>query len=244
MSENYCPSCDAVLPSIAINIEEGVALCPICRTLSRLSDVVEYERPTEEVVNDPPPGCTLTNEIDATVIRISLRSFSGFIAMLFFSLFWNGITGVFVLTAIAGLYSNLVGQVPAWFPAPPMNGNSAMGLGMTLFLCIFLIPFVAIGLLMIGAVFTNLVGSTVVSVGRDTAWVRTGVGPIGRTHRFDPRSLRSVGPSESKGRPNGPRKELIQIDADKTIRFGSGMSEAKRDWLIAVLRRLLKNANA
>lgn len=245
MSETFCPSCDAPLASDAINIAEGVAMCPSCGKLSRLSDVIEHERPSEEVVNDPPAGCTFTSQFDETIIRVSLRSVGGFIGSLFFCLFWNGITGVFVLVALAGLYSSLVGPVPAWFPAPTMNNSSSgMGLGMTLFLCVFLIPFVTVGLIMIGAVLTSLMGSTVVSVGRDNAWVRTGVGPIGLTRRFNPRSFRSIGPGKTKWQQNGQHKELIQIDADKTIRFGSGMSEAKRDWLIAVLRRLFKDANA
>jgi len=241
MSDTFCPSCDAPLTSEAINIAEGVALCPSCGKLSRLSDVVEYERPSEEVVNDPPSGCTLTNEINETVIRVSLRSFGGFLGTLFVCLFWNGITGVFVLIAISGLYASLVGPLPVWFPAPTMDDN--MGLGMSLFLCVFLIPFVTIGLIMFGAMLLAMMGSTVVRVGRDTASVKTGAGPIGITRRFNPQHFRSIGPEKTKWQHNGQHKELIQIDANKTIRFGSGMSEAKRDWLIAVLRRLFKDAS-
>ena len=240
MAEYYCPSCDALLTSTDINIAEGVALCPGCGALSRLSEVVEYERPSDEVVNDPPPGCTLRNDIDSTVVRVSLRSFSGFIGSLFFCVFWNGITGIFVLIAAAGLYTNLVGPLPNWFPAPEMEDG--MGRGMTLFLCLFLTPFVLIGLFMFGAVLTSMMGSLVVRIGRDTASIKTGIGPIGWTRRFNPRKVEKISAGQTKWKQNDQTKPLIEIQADRTVRFASGLDEAKRDWLIAVLRRLLRDA--
>lgn len=238
MSDYYCPACDAPLTNEDINITEGVALCPGCGKMSRLSEVIEYERPSEEVVNTPPPGCTLTNQLNTTVIRVSLRSFGGFLGALFICLFWNGITSIFVLIALAGLYTNLIGPLPAWFPAPDFDDG--MSLGMTLFLCLFLTPFVLIGLMMFVGVLLAMMGSIVIRVGSDWATVKTGVGPVGYTRRFDPRQVRSVGAGRSKIETNGEHKKLIQIEADRTVRFASGLSEAKHDWLIAVLRRLLK----
>jgi hypothetical protein len=241
MTDHYCPSCDAPLATSDINIAEGVALCPDCGKLSRLSDVIEYEMPSDEVVNDPPSGCSLHNDIDATVIRVSLRSFSGFLGALFFCLFWNGITGVFVLIALAGLYTNLVGPLPAWFPAPDFDDG--MGLGMTLFLCVFLTPFVTIGLMMLGVVLMCMMGSLVIRIGRDLATVKTGIGPVGWTRRFNPRQFRSIKSGQTKWQQNGEHKQLIEIEAYRTVRFASGLSEAKRDWIIAVLRRLLRDSS-
>ena len=238
MSDYYCPACDAPLSSEDINIAEGVALCPSCGKLARLSDLIEYERPSKEVINDPPPGCSMVNQFDAMVIRVSLRSFSGFLGALFVCLFWNGITGIFVLIALAGLYTNIVGPLPAWFPAPDFDDQ--MGLGMSLFLCLFLTPFVLIGLAMLGAVLLAMAGSLLVRVGGDWATVKTGVGPIGYTRRFDPRKVQRVSTGRTKWKSNDQTKPLIEIEADRTVRFAAGLEEAKRDWLIAVLRRLFK----
>lgn len=242
MSDNYCPSCDSPLPAEAINISEGVALCPGCGKLNRLSDVVEHERPSDEVLNNTPSGCSLINQFDETVIRISLRSFGGFLGTLFFCLFWNAITGVFVLIALAGLYKNLIGPLPTWFPAPDMNG-SPMGLGMTLFLCLFLTPFVTVGLILLGAVLLSMGGSLVLRINTEAATIKTGVGPFGWTQRFNPQSVQRVSLGKSKIETNGKHKPLIEIEADRTIRFGSTLSESRRDWLIAVLRRLLIHTN-
>ena len=241
MSDYFCPSCDAPLSSKDINISEGVALCPSCGKLERLSDLIDYERPSKEVVNNPPNGCKLHNDIDGTLVNISLRSIGGFFGALFVCLFWNGIVSMFVLIALGGLYTNLIGPLPDWAPAPTTDGGGPMSLGMTLFLCIFLIPFVTIGSIMAGAVLLCLLGGITIHIGRDRAWVKTGVGPIGWTRRFDPRTVRSIGSGRSKWQTNGEHKELIQIDADRTVRFGSGLNEAKRDWVIAVLRRLLQD---
>jgi len=105
LTDHFCPSCDASLPGSSINIGEGVALCPSCGKLSRLSDVIEYERPSEEVVNNPPSGCSLRNDFDETIIRISLRSLGGFIGSLFVCLFW---------ASAGALLARLLKEATAW----------------------------------------------------------------------------------------------------------------------------------
>lgn len=239
MSDYYCPSCDAPLSNTDINLSEGVALCPDCGKLARLGELIDYERPSEEVVNNPPSGCTLQNDNDATWIRISLRSIGILLVTLFVCLFWNGIVSVFVLIALSGLYTNLVGPLPDWAPAPTMEGGEQIPLGMTLFLCVFLTPFVTIGSIMIGAVLLSLFGVITIHIAVHAASVRTGVGPIGWTRRFDPSTVRSIRTGLSKWQVNGEHKELIEIDADRAVRFGAGLNNAKREWVIAVLRRLL-----
>jgi hypothetical protein len=38
---------------------------------------------------------------------------------------------------------------------------------------------------------------------------------------------------------NGQYKPVIVIEADRTIKLGSSLSEARRDWLLAALHELL-----
>ena len=190
MTENPCPECGEPIPAESINIEEGVALCPNCGRLSRLSEVVERRPPMVETLDQPPKGCEILHLGREVLARASLRSLPGFAGSLFFALFWNGITSVFVLVALAGLYTNLIGPLPAWFPAPDMDDG--MSLGMTLFLCVFLTPFVVIGLGMIGAVLLNLVGRVEVRISETEGIVRTGVGFLTWNRRFDPNQVRHV----------------------------------------------------
>jgi hypothetical protein len=116
-----CPDCDEPIDSVAVNIKEGVALCPECGRLSRLSDLNYSERSIQQVLSQPPTGCSIETVGRGVVVTVTLRSLSGFLFPAGFALFWNGIVSVFVLIAIAGLYTNLVGPLPAWFPAPELN---------------------------------------------------------------------------------------------------------------------------
>jgi hypothetical protein len=241
MHENFCPVCDAVLPTVAINIAEGVALCPACGKLSRLAEVAEHERPLAETLSETlaktPHGCSIHNHGQELIVRASLRSMSTFLGALAISLFWNGIVSVFVLIALSGLYANLVGPLPAWFPAP---GNDGMPLGMTLFLCIFLIPFVTVGAIMIAAMFLALGGKVEVRLTDHQGTVRTGLGFLAWRQRFDPQQVREVRQGNSTWKSSdSPPSKLIEIEADRLVKFGSSLQEDRRVWLIAMLQVLL-----
>lgn len=235
-AQNYCPVCGENLPADFINIQEGVALCSACGQLSRLSEVVSHKRPVTEILEKPPKGCSITEWGQDVVIYASCRSMTGFLGALAFSLFWNGIVSVFVLVALAGLYTNLVGPVPAWFPAPQMN--QPMNLGMTLFLCIFLLPFVTVGVVMIGAVVMTLAGKVEVSVGETEGVVRTGVGVLAWRSRFDATAVRRVTMGTSTWQNNQEKSSpVIVIEADRTIKFGSMLTEERREWTQVVLQQ-------
>jgi hypothetical protein len=116
-----CPACDNVLTADTINIKEGVALCPKCGKLSRLSELTYSDRSIQEILSKPPAGCSIIALDHGVIARASLRSVSGFIFPALFALFWNGVISLFVSQAIAGLYANLIGPVPEWFPSPGLK---------------------------------------------------------------------------------------------------------------------------
>lgn len=176
----------------------------------------------------------------------SARSVGGAAGLTFVCLFWNGIVSVFVLVAFAGLYTNLIGPLPQWFPAPTGNGSKSgsgsgigMPLGMAIFLCIFLIPFVTVGLIMIGSWFTCIAGDVRVVLQGATGAVSTGVGPIRWTRRFDASAVKRVGRSQTSWKQNDQSKPVIEIQADRTIKFGSVLSDERREWMIRTVRPLL-----
>ena len=244
-----CPECDESLTSDAINVKEGVALCPACGKLSRLSELNCASRSRAEILSKPPGGCSVTPWGQKVIVRASLRSIVGFLLPAGFALFWNGIVSVFVLIAIAGLYSNLIGPVPKWFPAPgvhdgvpEMNGGP-MDLGMSLFLCVFLIPFVTVGTAMVGAAVMNLVGKVEVVLDEFESHVATGIGFLRWKRRFDARSVHAVDfgvTAQSEGSAN----RLIELTADRTIKFGSLLQADRMEWMRAVLQELLLRPNA
>jgi hypothetical protein len=114
-----------------------------------------------------------------------------------------------------------------------------MQLGEVFFLCIFLIPFVLIGLAMFLGVITSLVGRIEVMLNGDDGVIRSGFGPINWTRRFEASKVKKVAKGITSYQTNGRSKPLIQIDADRTIKFGSMLPDERRTWMTDVLYMLL-----
>lgn len=236
MSQNCCPECGEQIRPASINIAEGVALCLSCGQLSRLSDVASDSRPAAEVLNNPPSGCSLVESNHGIVVTASLRSISQAFGLGCMALFWNGIVSVFALIALSGLYTNLIGPLPVWFPAP---NDPGMTLGMTLFLCIFLIPFVAVGSGMLAGLLMCVIGKVKVQIGDEEAKVSTGIGPLVWTRRFDPTNVRRVTGGRTSWEINDQKRELIEIEADNRVQFGSMLESDRREWMQIIVRELL-----
>ncbi len=249
-----CP-CGQDIPIADINVGEGVALCRGCGKLSRLMDLATplEDAAAIEAANAPPPkGCRIDDFGGQAVLVASARSLTTAGPLLFFAAFWNSIVSVFVLIATAGLWTNLVGPIPAWFPAPsatngPGGSNNSIGigmpLGMALFLCVFLIPFVAIGLGVLCAALVAMAGRVVVRLRGPEGVVFTGIGPIGWRRRFDASRVKAVKFVESAAERNGQRRKLIGIETEqRTIKFGSVLTDQRRAWLAGALKKVLTQA--
>jgi hypothetical protein len=124
-----------------------------------------------------------------------------------------------------------------------MNG-SPMSKGMTLFLWIFLTPFIVIGVSMIGAFFLSVGGRTEVQADPTGGTVFTGVGPLGYRRRFMPSHVADVRIEDKQWRDSdGDRQQktniVIETKEGKLIRFGSMLSNERRRFLAAILRKFL-----
>ncbi len=237
MHQNICPSCGAVLPNEQINIKQSVAYCPGCGKLSDLRDVIESTDSAVDI-QQTPSGCYVWNEGARIKVQSTLRSIFGALGSLVFALFWNGIVSVFVLVAISGLWLNLAGEPPEYLPAPDTNGKE-MTKGSTLFLCIFLIPFVLVGMGAFACFLFNLWGRIEVLLDGPNGSIRTGIPILGWTRRFDANRVTKVTSDVSSWQQSGRTRGLIKIDADRTIKFGSQLNDTRRDWMRSVLKKLL-----
>lgn len=229
----------------SINIREGVAFCSPCGELVRLSDVRFSDKSLEDILERPPKGCSVESHANQVVISVSMRSLGPFLGATAICIFWNSIVSVFLLQALAGVYFNLVGPVPNWFPAPgieegiPEINGGPMGPGDTIFLCLFLVPFVLIGAITLVVSLLNLLGSIVVVMDRYQSYVSTGFSIFRWWSKFDPHHIREV----RIGKPNWNNEEgtqrNIEIIGMRTVRFGTYLDEQKREWLCLMLSMLL-----
>lgn len=250
MGRIACPSCGADLPPDDINVREGVALCRACNTITRLIDLADQAEPVIDAdPSTPPPGCQLIDdEPRRIVVRASARSLSGAAGAGCFAVFWNSIVLVFVLIALAGTWQHVIGPVPSWFPAPNFGSGGAgsgqgqgqmMPLGMVIFLWIFLTPFILVGATMAFVALVSLGGRVEVRLEDALGIVRTAVGPLAWRRRFDASNVKAVRIGETSWKQNGQSKPVVEIEADRTVRFGSMLTDERRAWMVAVLKRLL-----
>lgn len=240
-----CPECDNPIDADCMNIHEGVALCPGCGKLSRLSELSDSPRSRAEILSDPPHGCSIRSSGNSTIVTASSRSVGGAIAAIAISLFWNGILSVFVLLAFAGLYTNLIGPLPVWFPAPQLNqgrpnmNGQPIELGMAVFLCIFLIPFVTVGAVLISAVILCLFGKVEVALDGENSWAATAIGPARWKRKFDAGQVTSVKYELTAWQSEGQINRQIELSADRIIQLGSLLPRERMEWLRIVLHELL-----
>jgi hypothetical protein len=194
-------------------------------------------------LNHPPAGAWYTNDGEGPLIGATHRSLGSAIGALAISLFWNGIVSVFVLVALPGTLRNLGISLPHWFPAPVMN-DGPMGVGMTLFLWIFLTPFILVGLVMIGAFLSALGGRTEVRIRNAEGVVFVGIGTLGYRRRFDASAVKDVRLddkqwSDSDGRRQRKSYIIIETRERKLVKFGSLLTEERRKFVAGAVRKVL-----
>ncbi|CAG1010798.1 hypothetical protein PHYC_03931 [Phycisphaerales bacterium] len=240
MSAIACPVCGAKVGVENINIREGVALCPSCGRLTRLGELAEDPALIGVAEGEPPRGCWIRDDGVETRVGASSRSVGGFLGALFFTVFWNGIVGIFVLVAAAGTWQHLVGPLPAWVPGMAKGGNAPMSLGMVVFLWVFLTPFITVGLVMAGVTLVSLAGKVELRLRQAEGSVFVGVGSLGWRRRFDAGAVKRVHLNQTLWKQNDQSKEVVVIEAERRVAFGSMLTDERRRWLAAAAAKLLR----
>ena len=239
-----CPKCQREISEADINVSTDIALCRRCDIAHAFSELLQRRDLSNELDGKPKPkGVSERTTARGVAYAASHRSIPMALGALAVSLFWNGIVSVFVMLNLASTLNLLDVPMPDWFPAPLMNGDT-MGWGMTLFLWVFLTPFILIGATMIGAFFMALGGRTEIRINPDQGRIFTGVGPIGRTRKFSPHQVRQVtlqGKSwrDSDGDRQQKQEIILEMADGAELKLGSGLKEARRTYLAALLQRTL-----
>lgn len=236
-----CPKCRRVIAGDDINVSADVAFCRACNVTHALSSLAHGSGIDPEVdLSRPPQGAWQRATALGTLIGATHRSVSGAFFTFAFAAFWNGVVSIFVGLALSSTLVQLGLQRPSWLPKPIMNGGP-MDLGMTIFLWLFLTPFILIGLSVIAAFLLCLAGRTEVRVSDWQAQVFSGIGSLGWRRKFRTDLVKDVRIEEREWRGRHGRRRTTQyILADltegKPVKFGSGLSEERRQFVAAALR--------
>jgi len=238
-----CPRCKAEIPAEDINVAKDVAYCRHCNLALSLSALATGTMAYEDVdLSRPPEGTWLRREPDGLVLGVSNRSPGGAFGLLFFSLFWNGIVSVFVLLALSATLNHLGIAPPSWLPAA-MSKSGNMPWGFIVFLWCFLIPFVAIGLLVFGCFLNCLGGRVEIRLQNGHGVLFKGIGPVGFRKRFEAAEVRDVRMEDRRWRDgDGDPRHSIHITietATESFQFGSMLNDQRRRFVVGALRKEL-----
>jgi hypothetical protein len=239
-----CPKCHRQIPIADVNVATDVALCRACNLVHKFSELVQVAELEEGVdFAHPPAGAWYRDSGMGAVVGATHRSLGTALGLLAISLFWNGIVSVFVFFAINATMFVLHIPRPAWFPAAKMNG-STVGVGMTIFLWLFLTPFILIGLAMLAGFLSALGGRTEVTIKNGEGVIYTGIGALGRRKRFNAQFVKNVRIEDKRWRDNegtsrGAKQIVIELQDGKPIRFGSMLREERMKFVAAAVRKAM-----
>ena len=228
-----------------LNVASDVALCRACGLVHKLSSLLQAAKLEEGVdLACPPAGAWYRDSGFEAVIGATHRSVATVMGLLAFSLFWNGIVSVFVFFAFNSTLHLLDLPRPAWFPSPKMNGGD-MGWGMTVFLWLFLTPFIVIGLAMLGGFVSALGGRTEMRIQDGQGVLYTGIGALGWRRRFNAQSVNEVRIDDrrwrdSDGDTRRTKQIVVEMVNGKAIRFGSMLRDDRMKFVAAAARKALQ----
>ena len=187
--------------------------------------------PRDELdIAHPPRGITMEREHDGTtVINVRLFTPAAF-GCLLFTLIWNGFAWIF--------FSNTIRETAAKFgfqiknpTIVPSNVDAPLWFALIVF---------AAGLFVALLTIYVFLGKIVIRVGAQEGSVFSGIGPLGRTQRFAPQSVKFVDREIIIGSNETPNDYYLFITMHDGRKIGLLSLGAKREtWLAFALNKIL-----
>ena len=208
-----CPQCKQPVPSNQVNIVTDLAFCPHCNEGFKISEAVDLEAVSPDIVRNPPKGAWFRKEADKIVVGGSTRTPAAFL-LVPFVVVWSG-------GSLGGIYG---GQFIRGHFDPVMS--------------LFGIPFVLGSVCLIGLTLMAIWGKVEVSIGRSSN-VFVGIGLLGWTRRFEWAEVNSIREelAQFQSRQAGVRKTIV-LEGRTRLKFGVGLNEARLYYVLNVLKYL------
>ncbi len=206
-----CPACDAALPAEQINVRTDLALCAACGELSRVSDLSDETEQDALPPSTPPPGAWQKIAMDVRRYGATTRHGVAFM-LLPFTLVWSG-------GSLGGIYGS---QIKSGKLEP--------------LLCLFGLPFLVGSIALIGCTAMALAGKVELRLRGAKGEVFTGVGSLGWTRRFDLAEIERITEEPTIRSHPGGHGWTILLAGRERLRFGSGLNENRRRFLLGALR--------
>ena len=176
-------------------------------------------RNDELSLDRPPRGIRMERTLeDQTIIRVRPFSFAIALPLFLFVLFWSGIIG-------------------AWFFAISFISNKSFSILMWLVIMLYIVA----GLWIFFRAVFYILGRCEIRIDANEGSVFTGIGAIGRTQRFSPQSVKSIGSSAYKAHDDEPPVAfcpVIEMNNGREIKFPN-FDKMRETWIAFALGKLL-----
>jgi len=207
-----CPACHSTIPLEDINVSTDIALCRQCSKTYSFAELCEDQASLDVDISRPPRGAWFNHQGMDSVAGATTRAW-GALFLVPFAAVWSG-------GSLGGLYGSQI--IKGKFELLPS---------------LFGIPFLLGSCLLVTLASMSACGKVVVRRSGDDGSIFQGVGPFGWTRRFRWSDIKAVRVGSKKWKQNGRNDSFIELEATKPIRFGSLLSETRRDFIVAVLKR-------
>lgn len=213
----HCPLCQRAIPPEQVNMSADKGYCPSCDQPFALSDTGDGDpgRDDSRLLETPPGGTWIRQELEGTVIGASTRSAGAFF-LVPFVLAWGG-------GSLGGIY-----------------GSQLLRGEFDLLKSLFGLPFLAGTVFLSILTLMAVAGRIEILTGRG-ACLFVGVGPLGWRRPFEwaqVTAIRNEGPDpRQRGGQSG--KLRIEFKEGLPLTVGVGLPPARQRFLVAALRREL-----
>ena len=201
-----------MIPLEDINVSKDIVFCRQCSNTFSFAELTSDQTALDVDVSQPPGGAWVKNQGLDSEVGATTRSWVALI-LVPFALVWSG-------GSLGGIYGTQIAK-----------GQFELGQSL------FGIPFLIGSLVLVPIALMTIFGKVVVRRSGDQGSVFIGFGLIGWTRRFRWSEIRAVRSTLSTWQQNGRNMPLIELQGSKPIRFGSQLSENRRNFMIAVLKR-------
>jgi hypothetical protein len=209
-----CPKCNRELPLADVNVAADAALCRSCGQAFKAGELIRAADTPPVDPDRPPSGAWYDETFDGFRLGATTRSCIALFLIPFMCV-WSG-------GSLGGIYGSQI----------------ATGRFNPL-LCLFGIPFL-LGTVLFGSLaLMTACGRQSLSVEGDEGVVFTGVGPIGRRKRFAWSEVTGIDEELRLGQKGQPSRAILLTGANP-VRFGSMLSDARRQFFVGILRRKLQ----